>query len=100
MRHEIPIGGAFLQIVFREILLTPLSNIQHQLIRAENTYIFLGSRHSPDSPIKSYMKTAIAEVAEGIANNKNNRFCQVPRIRDFQHFQQHLTLGYQVPRCV
>ena len=46
------------------------------------------------------MKTAIAEVAEGIANNKNNRFCQVPRIRDFQHFQQHLTLSYQVPRCV
>ena len=28
--------------------------------------------------MKSYMNTAIAEVAEGIANNKNNLFCQVP----------------------
>ena len=29
-------------------------------------------------PMKSYINTAIAEVAEGIANNKNNLFCQVP----------------------
>ena len=30
------------------------------------------------SPMKSYMNTAMAEVAEGMDNNKNILFCQVP----------------------
>ena len=32
------------------------------------------------SPMKSYMKTAMAEVAEGMDNSKNILFCQVPAV--------------------
>ena len=42
-------------------------------------FAFNKSKHSClYLPMKSYINTAIAEVAEGIANNKNNLFCQVP----------------------
>ena len=34
----------------------------------------------PASPMKSYMKTAMAEVAEGMDNSKNILFCQVPAV--------------------